>query len=97
MNKATITWTRIGNGEFHAAVDGVKASWSVINGAAGLTGRETPNMYLPIHSSGKLGLRGGMYMNLAGAKKLAEGYIRKEIAGSAVVVATTGVSVKYTF
>jgi hypothetical protein len=42
-----VTFNRVQNGVFEILVDGVKNErWEIVNGCAGLSGRDTPNIYV---------------------------------------------------
>ncbi len=53
MNKTQmerLTTKRIANGQFEVYWDGAKTDWQILNGCAGLSGRDTVNIYVIYNS-----------------------------------------------
>lgn len=73
----TITWKKAATGQFDALVDGQPTKWQVVNGSLGMSGRDTPNLYLPCKGDTSL-LKPGFGTTLKAAKEIVEKRIQKE-------------------
>lgn len=64
--KNTVTFKREARGTFEVYLNGVKTEYGVHNGCLGLSGRDTPNLYLVSRGDQPTRLSG---LTLQGAKK----------------------------
>jgi hypothetical protein len=65
---------RVQNGIFDAYLDGVKTGWQIVNGSAGLSGRDTRNIYCVVRPNGSHIVIGPLNT----AKKLVTETLRKK-------------------
>jgi hypothetical protein len=81
-----ITWKKVSTGVFDAYVDGVKTDYNVVNGCRGLTGRETPNFYIPLHNDVPLVKNPGtICLSLKAARQIVEQVISRKAKEGAPV------------
>lgn len=50
----TITFNRVATGQFEVLNDGQETGYRIINGSAGLSGRDTQNVYGVVRPTGKV-------------------------------------------
>lgn len=89
----TITWKKVATGQFDALIDGQPSKWQVVNGSLGLSGRDTPNYYLPCKGDASI-MKPGFGTTLGAAKEMVEKRIKKEAEQKRLKHLLTGYNIK---